>query len=89
MQVYEEIYIGNTQQTLKKRMSGHYSDVLRLVRDNKNSDLFAKHFASTLDNDPKPSSKTLQNNMNFSIIWQGNPISLQKSFGTKKCPLCM
>ena len=27
--------------------------------------------------------------MNFSILWQGNPISVQKSFGTKNCTLCM
>ena len=27
--------------------------------------------------------------MNFSILWQGNPVSVQKSFGTKNCILCM
>ena len=27
--------------------------------------------------------------MNFSILWQGNPVSVQKSLGTKNCVLCM
>ena len=27
--------------------------------------------------------------MEFSILWQGNSIAIQKSFGTKSCYLCM
>ena len=45
-----KFYIGNTQQALKKRMGGHYADVLRLVKKKQNSDTFAKHFASTITN---------------------------------------
>ena len=30
------IYLGNTQQTFKKRMDGHFSDLLRLLKNGKN-----------------------------------------------------
>ena len=38
------IYIGNTQQTFKKRMDGHFSDLLRLLKNRQKSDSFAAHF---------------------------------------------
>ena len=70
-------------------MGGHYADVLRLVKKNQSSDTFAKHFASTITNEPNPTPKILRTRMRFSILWQGNPVSVQKSFGTKNCVLCM
>ena len=38
------IYVGNTQQTFKKRMDGHFSDLLRLLKNRQKSDSFAAHF---------------------------------------------
>ena len=38
------MYIGNTQQTFKKRMDGHFSDVQRLIKNGQKSDSFAAHF---------------------------------------------
>ena len=29
----DAIYIGNTQQTFKKRMDGHFSDIKRLLKN--------------------------------------------------------
>ena len=37
-------YTGNTQQTLKKIMDGHLSDILRLLNNLRKSDSFATHF---------------------------------------------
>ena len=37
------IYIGNTQQTLKKRMVGHFSNLLRLLKNGQKTDSFASH----------------------------------------------
>ena len=37
-------YIGNTHQTFKKRMDGHFSDLLRLLKNEKKPDSFAAHF---------------------------------------------
>ena len=42
-----------------------------------------------MHSDPRPSPKTLREKMEFSILWQGNPVAVQKSFGTKSCYLCM
>ena len=40
----DAIYIGNTQQTFKKRMDGHFSDLLCLLKNGQKSDSFAAHF---------------------------------------------
>ena len=32
----DDIYIGNTQQNYKKRMDGHLSDILRILKNGKN-----------------------------------------------------
>ena len=32
LSMYEAIYIGSNQQTLKKRMDGHFSDILHLLK---------------------------------------------------------
>ena len=34
----DAIYIGNTQQTFKKRMDGHFSDLQRLLKNGQKSD---------------------------------------------------
>ena len=45
----EDIYIGNTQQIPKKRMDGHLSDLLRLLKNGQKSDSFAAHFEHHFD----------------------------------------
>ena len=42
--ICDAIYIDNTQQTFKKRMDCHFSDLLRLLKNGKKSDSFAAHF---------------------------------------------
>ena len=37
----DAIYIGNTQQTFKKRMDGRFSDLQRLLKNVQKSDSFA------------------------------------------------
>ena len=39
----DAIYIGNTQQTFKIRMDGHFSDLLRLLKNGEKTDSFAAH----------------------------------------------
>ena len=41
-----KIYIGNTQQELKNRMSQHFGDVVKLVNKEEKSDSFAAHPAN-------------------------------------------
>ena len=40
----DAIYIDNTQQTFKKIMDGHFSNILRLLKNGQKSDSFADHF---------------------------------------------
>ncbi len=83
-----KIYIGNTQQHFKTRMQQHFGDVKKLLKTDEKSDSYAKHFAHQLINFKDPSNKLQRNNIHCSIIWQGNPISAVKTFGTANCALC-
>ena len=42
--MWDAIYIGNTQQTFKKRMDVHFSGLQRLLKNGQKSDSFATHF---------------------------------------------
>ena len=42
--ICDAIYIGNTQQTFKTRMDGHFSDLLYLFKNRQKSDSFSAHF---------------------------------------------
>jgi hypothetical protein len=81
-------YIGNTQQHVKTRMQGHVQDVKKLFINDKKSDSFATHFASLV-----PEGTAKKNVKDFvkikvDILWQGDPLSCVKTFGTKNCKLC-
>ena len=41
--MYEATYIGNTKPTFKKIMDGHFSDLLRLLKNGQKSDSFAAY----------------------------------------------
>ncbi|CAB9517283.1 expressed unknown protein [Seminavis robusta] len=90
-------YIGATQNFLKLRMSSHVSETKRLCQflrgkkhKPKNSDTFAWHFAAkavaTTTGDPTASD--IRKLYNLKILWQGNPLSTVKTFGTNDCILC-
>ena len=40
----EAIYIGNAQHKFKKRMDGHFSNIIRLLKNRQKSDSFAAYF---------------------------------------------
>ena len=81
-------YIGNTQQFVKKRIQQHVQDVKRLVVSKMNSDSFATHFGKLIpEGTEKKAIKGLVD-LKVEIIWQGNPISCVKTFGTRNCKLC-
>ena len=46
----DAIYIGNTQQTFKKIMDGHFYDLQRLPRNGKKSDSFVAQFVQHFNN---------------------------------------
>jgi hypothetical protein len=83
-----KVYIGNTQQYFKKRMQQHFNDVKKLHSQSIKSDSYAKHFAEQLSNFEDISPTLQRSNIRCSILWQGNPINVVKTFGTSNCALC-
>ena len=89
-----KFYIGNTQNHVKKRMSGHYVETRNLVNNGTISDSFARNFASHLKCAKGSKYDQIRSNdvrkiTKVSILWQGNPISCMKNFGKVNCKLCM
>ena len=83
----DAIYIGNTQQTLKKRMDGHFSDLLRLLKNGQKSDSFAAHFEQHFN---ATSARTdLRKYMTFKVVKQLNTIGEMQTFTKPNCNLCM
>ena len=82
------VYIGNTQQHFKNRMQQHFNEVRKLHQLGEKSDSYARHFARQLVNFEKVSNTLQRNTIHCSVIWQGNPISAVKTFGTTNCVLC-
>ena len=83
----DAIYIGNTRQTFKKRMDGHFSNLQRLLKNGKKSDSFAAHFVQHFND--TTSCTDLRKCMRFKVINQLNPIGAMKTFTKPNCNLCM
>ena len=83
----DAIYIGNTQQTFKERMDGHFSDIQRLLKNGQKPDSFAAHFVKHFNN--TTSRTDLCKCMTFKVIKQLNPIGAMKTFTKPNCNLCM
>ena len=90
-------YIGNTQNYVKQRMTGHFAETRNLVNKGGASDTFAKHFATHFNkcdginkrSKPPINANHIRRLCKIDILWQGNPISCMKSFGKLNCSLCM
>ena len=76
-------------------MTQHFADVSRLTAtdkpqlamdDKRRSDTFASHFAKHFPRNC--TAQQLRENIEFDILWQGNPLSCVKTFQTQKCRLC-
>ena len=74
----EAIYIGNTQQTLKKILDMHFSDLLSLFKNGQKSDSFAAHskhhFKATT------SHTDICKYMTFKVVKQINLFRSMKTF---------
>ena len=83
----DAIYIGNTQQTFKKRMDGHFSDLQRLLKNGQKSYSFAAHFEQHFNT--TTSCIDLCKYMTFKVVKQLKPIGSMKTFTKPNCNLCM
>ena len=79
----DDIYIGNNQQIFRKRMDGHFSDVLRLIKNRKKYDSFAAHFEQQFNS--TMSRTDLRKYMTFKVVKQINPIGAMKTFTKPNC----
>jgi hypothetical protein len=69
-------------------MNQHFQEVKLLVMKGQKSDSHASHFAKHFKPGHKPTPKELREMQTFDIMWQGEPLSVAKSFGTRECQLC-
>ena len=83
----DAIYIGNTQQTLKKIIGGHFSDILRLLKNGEKSDSFADHFEQYFNTNTARTD--LRKYMTFKVVKQINPIVTKKTLTKPNCNVCM
>ena len=83
----DAIYIGNNQQTFKKRMDGHFSDLQHLLTNRQKSDSFAVHFEQYFNT---TTSRTyLRKCMPFKVVKQLNLIGEMKTFTYPNCNIFM
>ena len=83
----DAIYIGNTQHTFKKRMDGHFSDLLRLLKNGQKSDSFADHFEQHFNT--TTSRIDLRKYMTLKVVKHLRPICAMKKFTKPNCNICM
>ena len=83
----DTIYICNTQQTFKKIMNGHFSDLQRLLKNGQKSDSFSDHFVQHFNT--TLSHMDLRKNMTSKVVKQLNPIGAMKTFTKPNFNLCM
>ena len=81
------IYIGNTQQTLKKIMDWHFSDLIRLLKNRNKSYSFAAHFEQNFNT--TTSHTYIRKYMTFKVVKHPNLIGAMKTFTKPNWNLCM
>ena len=83
----DAIYIGTIQQTSKKRMDGHFSDLQRLLKNGQKSDSFSAHFVQHFTT--TTSCTDLRKYIMFKVVNQLNLIVVMKKFTKPNCNICM
>ena len=73
----DAIYIGNTQQTFKKRMDSHFSNFLRLLKNGQKPDSFAANFEQFFKTTMPRTD--LRKYMTFKVVNQLDPIGAIKT----------
>ena len=71
----------------KKRMDGHFSDLLRLRKSGHRSDSFLAYFKQ--DFSTTMSRTNVRKYMMLKVVKQLNPIGAMKTFMEPNCNLCM
>ena len=83
----DAIYIDTTQQTLKEIMDGHFSNLLRLLKNGQQSHSFSTHFDHNFN--VATSCIDLRKYMTFKVVKYLNPIGAMNFFMKPNGNLCM
>ena len=83
----EAIYIGSTQQTFKKIIDSHFSNLLSLLKNGKKSDSFPDHSEQHFN--ATTSHTDLRKYIKFKVVKWINLIGEMKTFTKPNCNLCM
>ena len=83
-----KVYIGSMQGRLKTRMNLHNQKFRRIANQVRTLDSYAEHFAA-LCPAKLATVKHIRSLMPVKVLWEGNPLLVNKTFGKIKCSLCM
>ena len=83
--MWDSVHIGNTQQTFKKIMNGHFSDLVHLSKNGKKYDSFAAHFGHNFNS--TTSCTDICNYITLKVVNQLNPIGAIKKYMKPNCNL--
>ena len=72
----DDIYLGNTQHTPKKRMGGYFSNILSLLKNRQKLDYFADHFEQQFNY--STSHTYIRKHMRFKVVNQIKNIGAMK-----------
>ena len=75
-------------------MSGHCGNIQQILKTGKESSTLAKHFSQrshwpNLPPNVAPTPYQIRQKLNFEILYQGNPMTVVRHFGTVNCRICM
>ena len=95
--ICSKFYVGQTQRFHRVRINEHIDATIALKKAPNSktgkkvasTDAFARHFADHIGEDETPSRGLIRPMFTNEILWQGDPVSCTKSFGTLNCTLCM
>ena len=87
-----KFHIGATQNYVKNRFTQHYCSVKTMLETGESSTRFSSHFAKCYQEEYGPDARYDVNKMRnlciHEIIYEGNAISVVKTYGTQKCRVC-
>ena len=83
----DAIYIDNNQHTFKKRMDGHFYNLLRLLNNGQKSDLFSAHSEQNFNT--TTSRIDLRKYTKFKVLNHLKPIGAMETLTKNNCNLCM
>lgn len=90
----QQQYIGSTGMKLKDRI-GQHCNIAQASHNgrHKEKSTFQTHFCNHLNvlfpDGEKVRGATVRNMLEVEVLWEGNPLTMNRMFGTRSCRLCL